>query len=151
MELPTSPNSPSRRENDSTSVARSLPRYWRLRRRIPASPTSETLSSEAARPSASRTIFAFRARARRSMPFAEIVPETRTILFLRPALRLRGACALVCGDDFLHQAVAHDVLLVERDEANAADTGEDRGRMLETGRLAGRQIDLRDVAGHHRL
>src|SRR5262245_30891008 len=58
---------------------------------------------------------------------------------------------LVGGDDLLHEAVAHDVALAELDEANAADVAQDLARLDQAGGLPERQVDLRDVAGDHRL
>src|SRR5436309_89712 len=58
---------------------------------------------------------------------------------------------LVCLHDLLHQFVAHDVAVVEVDERDALDRADDLHRFDEPGRAADRQIDLRDVAGDHRL
>src|SRR4029079_16792627 len=63
------------------------------------------------------------------------------------AVRVR----LVGLDDQLHQLVADDVAVVEVDERDALDRADDFHRLDQAGSAAGRQIDLRDVAGDHRL
>src|SRR5262249_49812338 len=71
------------------------------------------------------------------------------------ATRLAGAIAvrelLVGLDDLLDQLVAHDVAFVEVHERDAVDRAHDLHRLDEPRRPAGRQIDLRDVAGDDRL
>src|SRR5687767_10825770 len=58
---------------------------------------------------------------------------------------------LVVGiDDARHQRVAHHVLRAELRECDAAYLGEDAPRLDQAALLAARQVDLRDVAVHHR-
>src|SRR5436853_6181091 len=63
------------------------------------------------------------------------------------AVRIR----LVGLDDLLHELMAHDVAIAEVDERNAVDRADDLHRLDQPRRPSGRQIDLRDVAGDHRL
>src|SRR3954447_6571825 len=58
---------------------------------------------------------------------------------------------LVRLDDLLHQLVADDVAIIEVDERDAVDRADDFHRLDEPAGAAGWQIDLRDVAGDHRL
>src|SRR5262245_35119692 len=69
-----------------------------------------------------------------------------------PDARRDGAFgAVVRRADVAHQAMADDVALAELAETDAVDAGEDLAGVLESRRLAGGQVDLRDVAGDHRL
>src|SRR5687768_15860044 len=67
---------------------------------------------------------------------------TETLFFL---VRVVGI------DDARHQQVPHHVLRAELREGDAAHALEDAPRLVQTALLAARQVDLRDVAVHHRL
>ena len=56
---------------------------------------------------------------------------------------------LVSLHDFLHQAVANDVAFVELDKADAFDAAQHFHGVDQAAAFSGRQIDLREVAGHH--
>src|SRR5688572_12235257 len=61
------------------------------------------------------------------------------------------AVGVVRLHDLLDERMAHHVLLVEPDERDSFDVADDVHRLDQPGLAAGRQIDLRDVAGDHRL
>src|SRR5436190_18498648 len=81
----------------------------------------------------------------------------------RAGRRRRHRCGLVAAgahalfvrrvglEDVLHDGMADDVALRERDEAHAGDAVEDLDGMDEARRLVRREIDLRHVAGHDHL
>ena len=54
---------------------------------------------------------------------------------------------LVGGNDLLHECVAHNVRPGQTADGDVVDAVEDAQRLLETGRLVRRQVDLRHVAG----
>src|SRR5262245_18509501 len=137
------PPSPSPCAKARTSVARSFPRQSRFSCRIP---TSETSSTESSAPSSASP--ASRRRALRPRLVAS--PAARTPRTVTVTATSAGR-ALVRRDDLLHERVPHDVALREGDEANAVDATENPLRLAEARRLAGGQIDLRDVAGDDRL
>src|SRR5271166_2296521 len=56
---------------------------------------------------------------------------------------------LVSLNNFLHQAVAHYVPVVKRDESDAFHPTQHFYGIAESAAFAGRQVDLRQVAGHH--
>src|SRR5689334_9442053 len=54
-------------------------------------------------------------------------------------------------DDRLHELVTYHITLVEVDERDAVDLADHFHRLNQAGDSATGQIDLRDVASHHRL
>src|SRR5262245_1501206 len=141
------PPAPSRWANESTSVGRSLPRQSRFSRRITA---SDTRTRESSAPE-SRSASSRRRprRATRSVSVGRRRPRAVTVTVAR-----RGATAslaLVGSDDLLHQGVPDHVPFGETDEADAGDVAQEVLRLLQTGRLARGEVDLRHVAGDDRL
>jgi hypothetical protein len=59
--------------------------------------------------------------------------------------------SLIGGDDVLHQTVADHVFFAEKDKLDVFDIPQNLLRLLETGARASGEIDLRDIAGDHRL
>jgi hypothetical protein len=57
---------------------------------------------------------------------------------------------LVCRNNALHQRMADNVFLAEKREGDAVNIVEYAGRVVQTGLLACRQINLRDVSGYDR-
>src|SRR4051812_4092910 len=89
------------------------------------------------------------ARAQRRSAAGAGTPE-RGIAYCTVTLFLRRG-GVVGIDDARHQRVAHDVLRGELGEGDAADVGEDAPHFYQPAFLAAREVDLRDVAVHHRL
>src|SRR4051812_24918435 len=92
-------------------------------------------------------------RSHAARPGARRPAGSRTSIsrLLSPSIAAGTAERIVGLDDLLHQLVADDVAVVEVDEADAVDVLHDPQRLDQAGGLRIRQIDLRDVAGHHRL
>src|SRR5437879_318045 len=150
------------RANASTSVGRSRFRYAAFSARISASSTSARLSSSCPRPKRRRICVprtrTWRVHARAAgARHATVTPMAIERARRRPSRRSGSAPfaaafrALVRGDDVLHEPVANDVALAEAHELDPGDVAQNVLRLFETGKLAGRQIDLRHVAGNDRL
>src|SRR5262245_11392763 len=145
------PPGPSAWANDRTSVARSLPRHSRFRRRMTESETSTRESSASGSRSAESRRWPRFAR-RRAIAGARRPRVVIATVACRGARRRRiESLALVSSDDLLHQRMSDDVALGEADEADPRDVAQHLLRLAQPGRLAGRQIHLRDVARDHRL
>src|SRR5436190_22734033 len=68
-----------------------------------------------------------------------------TLTLLVPGVRV------VRVDDARHEGMAHDVLRAEVREGDAANALQDAPRLDQSALLPAREVDLRDVAVHHRL
>src|SRR5918995_1944056 len=118
-----------------------MPRYWRVwggARGARASAGART-----GRPSSSTTLT--RRRGRGSEPSDGMVASGPARADAALTERLVGL------DDLLHQAMAHDIFVVEMDERDALDLGDDLERLDQAGRPRVRQIDLRHVTRDDRL
>ena len=91
------------------------------------------------------------ARCWRTAPTARGPIRARAQRGASVAGRQPGGLALVGVDDLLHQRVADDVGAGEAREADPAHAVEDALRLDQAALLAAREVDLRDVAGDHRL
>src|SRR6478672_12645205 len=136
---PRNPRSPEGK--DSTSVTRSLPRNWRLSARIRRSEMIAMLRSPFA---AAGATFAIQA------PSPRVAGLTASGVATLTRSRAAAIC-VVCLDDRLHEFVADHVALVEVNERDAFDLADDFHRLHQTRYPRAGQIDLRDVARHHRL
>src|SRR5258708_35711993 len=115
-----------------------------------ASLTSATLTMPFARAGATRRSHAARPGTARRRPRSSAMPTRRPGSpsgMLDVAARER----LVGLHDLLHELVPHDVAIVEVDERDSVDGADDLHRLDEPGGAPMRQVDLRDVAGDHRL
>src|SRR5574338_746508 len=113
--------------------------------RIRASDTRAMLNSPAARRGATRW-------SQRAPPGARTARPCPSTMVTRS--RLSGSAIrirLVRLHDPLHQRMPDDVLIVEKDDADAFHALHHAERFDEPGHAARRQVDLRDVAGNHRL
>src|SRR5579872_5114504 len=145
-------------ENDSTSVARSFLRYSRLSARIDASVVSVSESSQAGSPAAVISAIASHLSARlKRRPFADThrnsTPKLSRAVSVRSVRHSVVAAVegLIRKNDSLHQSMPHDIAIVENRKIDAWRVGEHGARFLQPRQLAAGQIDLRDIAGHHRL
>src|SRR5512145_613034 len=124
--------------NVSTFVARSFPLKVLLSARPSRSPTTRNVSGD--RDAASAHL---RRNAALGTPRRGTAYWTKILFFLLP--RVVGI------DDARDQRVAHHVLRAELGEGDAAHAGEDAARLDQAALPAAREIDLGDVAVHHRL
>src|SRR5258708_28679504 len=130
--------------NERTSVALSLRRYFLLSARMRASETMAMAKSPRARAGAMRASQAARPAARTGRPWPSV---TCTLIS-----GLSGSTErFVRLHNLLDKVMADHVLVVEVHERDALDMADDLHRLYEPGGAADRQIDLRDVAGDHRL
>src|SRR5712692_11103893 len=110
-----------------------------FRRRPSRSPTTRSVTSM--EPETARAHL--RSAAALGSPRTETANWTASLFFLR---------VLGVGiDDARHQRMAHHILRAELGERDAAHAGEDPARLDQAALLAAREVDLRDVAVHHRL
>src|SRR5918994_3553449 len=152
---------PSRAGNERTSVTRSMPRYWRFRVRTRRSLTSAMVTAPRARAGETRASQAASAGARTGRPSSSTTLTRRRGRGSEPSdgmvasgpARADAALTerLVGLDDLLHQAMAHDIFVVEMDERDALDLGDDLERLDQAGRPRVRQIDLRHVTRDDRF
>src|SRR5688572_31613796 len=117
----------------STFVASFFPRKVLLSHRPSRAPTMRITTSACAQR---------RNEAALGTPRRGTAYWTRTLFFLR--------VLLVGIDDARDQRMAHHVLRAELREGDAAHAVEDAPRLDQAALLAARQVDLRDVAVHHR-
>src|SRR4051812_25365354 len=122
---------------DSTLVGRSLPLYVLLRTRPSCAPTTRKVI--AAPPAA---------RAQRRNAAAPGTPRRGTANCTEMSFLLR--VFLVRIDDARHQGVADDILRAELREGDAAHLLQDAPRLDQPALLTAREVDLGDVAVHHR-
>src|SRR6478672_723620 len=108
------------------------------------SETSAMATSPRAAAGATRASQAARPGARTARPRPSLTDTDKRLLS-------GSTVRFVRLDDLLHQRVPHDVLVVEVDERDAVDLADHFHRLDQPGGAAGRQVDLRHVAGAHRL
>src|SRR5687768_12428236 len=94
---------------------------------------------------------AVRASQRARPPSRTGWPRPSLTVTRRPLLPGSTAVGVVSLHDLLHELMADDILLVEPDELDALDVADDLHGFDQARGAARGQVDLRDVAGDHRL
>src|SRR4029453_19199062 len=130
--------------NDNTSVALSLRRNRRLRARTRASGARAMATSPRRRAGAT-------AATHRARPSSRTGRPRPSVTVTRKRLLSGSTVRFVRLDNLLHQLMPHDVFFVEVNKGDALNPADNLHRFDQSGRAAGRQVDLRDVSGYHRL
>src|SRR3954468_12031701 len=155
----TAPRLPMRsRPNEMTSVGPSWPRYRRLRREIAARPTKviESIASRtrsARRVAAAASLMRARDTVRRRTLDEMSMARPRGEPFNQPSTRVSSGSRVlgVRFDDLAHQAVTHDVRVIEIVESDSIDAGQDALDLHQPRLLSIGEVDLGLVACDHGL
>src|SRR3954471_20100765 len=139
--------------NERTSVGASRPRCSRLSSRIRSLSTNSTATWPSSIPAEASAIAVRRSISRADSSSGARGTSTSSTAPVRRAQtgRLAGAVLVVGVDDPLDELVADDVLTAEAHEVDVLEALEDLADHDEPRLLVARQVDLRDVAGHHHL